>query len=123
MSFSSEAISLIDYIASKFGVAIDWSNENILPIVQNLAGKYITWEISTSIAWIVIALILEIILIVIIRNDLEYWKTDIVFVFGIMGVIVLTPVAIFQIFDIIKCLTFPELQIIQYLQKIVRTMR
>lgn len=123
MSFSSEAISIIDYIASKFGVAIDWSSENILPIVQNLAGKYITWEISTSIAWIVIALILEIILIVIIRNDMEYWKTDVVFVFGIIGVIALSPVVVFQIFDIIKCLTFPELQIVQYLQNIVRTIK
>lgn len=123
MSFSSEAISLIDYIASKFGVAIDWSSENILPIVQNLAGKYITWEISTSIAWIMIALIFEIILIVITRNDLKYWKTDVVYVFGIIGVIALSPVVVFQIFDIIRCLTFPELQIIQYLQNIVRTMK
>ena len=115
MSFSSEAISLIDYIASKFGVAIDWSSENILPMVQELASKYITWEISTSIAWIVIALILEIILIVIIRNDLEYWKTEVFAVFGIIGVIGLLPIVVFQIFDIIKCITFPELHIVQYL--------
>lgn len=123
MSFSSETIDLIEYIASKFGVAIDWGSENILPVVQELAGKYITFEISTSIAWIVIALILEIILIVIIRNDLEYWKTEGITGFGIMGAIALSPVVFFQIFDIIRCLTFPELQIIRYLQDIVRTMK
>ena len=31
MSFSSEAISLIEYMASKFGIMIDWSNQNVLP--------------------------------------------------------------------------------------------
>lgn len=123
MSFSSEAINLIEYIASKFGVAIDWSNENILPMVQNLAGKYITWEIFLSIAWIVMVMILEIILIVIIRNDIKYWGTGAIVLFGSIGAIGLLSVVVLQIFDIIRCITFPELQIIQYLQNIARTMK
>lgn len=123
MSFSSEAISIIDYIASKFGIAIDWSSQNILPIIQDLAGKYITWEISTSIAWIVIAIIFEIILAVLIRNDYKRWNSEVITVFGSIIAVALIPVIACQIFDIIRCITFPELQIFQYLQSIVRTMK
>lgn len=123
MSFSSEAISLIDYIASKFGVAIDWSSENILPIVQNLAGKYITWEIFSSIAWIAIAVVFEIVLIVLIRNDIKKWRSGIFTVFGVFGVAILCIIALKQIFDVIRSLTFPELQIFQYLQGIMQTMK
>ena len=123
MNFSSEIISVIEYIASKFGIAIDWSNQNIIPIIQDLAGKYITWEISTSIAWIMIAIILEIILVVLIRNDCKRWNSAVITVFGSIIAVALIPMIACQIFDIIRCVTFPELQIFQYLQSIVSTMK
>lgn len=121
MSFSSEAISIIDYIASKFGIAIDWSSQNILPIIQDLAGKYITWEISTSIAWIMVAIIHEIILITLIRNDCKSWHSGVIAIFGGIIAVSLIPAVVIQIFDIIRCITFPELQIFQYIQHIVAT--
>lgn len=123
MNFSSEAISLIEYVASKFGIAIDWSSQNILPIIQDLAGKYIAWEISTSIAWIMIAIIFEIILAVLVKNDYKLWGSRALAVFENIIAIVLILVVIHQIFDIIRCVTFPELQIFQYLQSIVSTMK
>lgn len=123
MSFSSEAISLIEYMASKFGIMIDWSNQNVLPVIQTLAGKYITWEISTSIVWIVLIIIFEIALAALIRNDCKSWHTGAITVFGCIIAILLIPAAICQIFDIIRCITFPEFQIFQYLQFVIETMK
>lgn len=122
MSFSSEAITLIDAIASKLGIAINWSSENILPVLQDLASKYIKWEISTSIAWIVFCLMIEIILISFIYADLKKWRTEVITVFFGLGTIAPSVAIIVQVFDIIKCCTFPELQIIQFLQQFIRSL-
>ena len=55
MTVSSEIIEVLDYLGEKFGIAIDWTSNNVLPYLQTLADKFIKWEISTSIVWIVIA--------------------------------------------------------------------
>lgn len=122
MSFSSEAITLIDAIASKFGIAINWSSENILPVLQDLASKYIKWEISTSIAWIVFYLIIEIVLISFVCVDLKKWRTELITLFSVSAAIAPPIVIIVQVFDIIKCCTFPELQIIEFLQDFIRSL-
>ena len=48
MSVSSEVIEILDYLGDKLGIAIDWTNENIIPYLQVLINKFIKWEISTS---------------------------------------------------------------------------
>ena len=48
MSFSEQTITILDYICNKFGVAIDWSSENIWPTIELVASKYIKWEMVSS---------------------------------------------------------------------------
>ena len=55
MTVSSEIIEVLDYLGEKFGIAIDWTSNNVLPYLQALVDKFIKWEISTSIVWIAIA--------------------------------------------------------------------
>ena len=47
--FSDEIIKILDALCEKFGMAIDWTTENITPYLENLAGRIISFEISTSI--------------------------------------------------------------------------
>ena len=55
MTVSSEIIEVLDYLGEKFGIAIDWTSNNVLPYLQALVDKFIKWEIFTSIVWIAIA--------------------------------------------------------------------
>lgn len=57
MQISKEIIEVLDYIGNKFGLAIDWSSENVMPYIEQLCSKYISWEIATSIAWIAISIL------------------------------------------------------------------
>ena len=70
---SEEIIKILDHIGSKFGVAIDWTDKNVMPYLQELAEKYINYEIAISativIALVVIALILGILTGVLYRKD------------------------------------------------------
>lgn len=57
MVASDEIIKVLEYLCSKIGLTIDWTNKNIFPYIEQLCGKFIRWEIATSTVWIVIAVV------------------------------------------------------------------
>ena len=57
MTVSAQIIEVLDALCAKMGIVIDWTSENVIPYVTELAGKYITFEIATSIAWLVISIV------------------------------------------------------------------
>ena len=42
---SKEVIEIFDYIGEKLGVAIDWTQENIIPYLTDLLERYVTFNI------------------------------------------------------------------------------
>ena len=112
MTVSSEIIEVLDYLGEKFGIAIDWTSNNVLPYLQALVDKFIKWEISTSILWIVIAAFIIVMTITLINlkgfreiNEETYgmlWVPAGILILGFFIVICV------QIFDIIECNAFPE---------------
>lgn len=112
MTLSKEIIEILEYIGGKFGIAIDWSSENVMPYLQTLCEKYIAWETTTSIAWLVIGIIVVIAGLLSLRFDLYGIQYSLLVIAGIIGI----PVIIVEVFDIIKCSTFPELKILEFLK-------
>ena len=55
---SQEIIKVLDNLAQKFGIAIDWTNQNILPYLQDLIGRYISLQNAYAIIWIIISIII-----------------------------------------------------------------
>lgn len=49
MEISEQVITIFDDIGERLGIAIDWSQENVLPYLQELFEKYINFEIASSI--------------------------------------------------------------------------
>lgn len=109
MEFSKEIIEVIDYMGSKIGITIDWTNENIIPYLQQLANKYINWEITTSIVWIIMAILCFALLAFICYKADE---CEFMIVIGISCAIIIGC----QVFDICRCQCFPELQIYNFIQ-------
>ena len=112
MTVSSEIFEVLDYLGEKFGIAIDWTSNNVLPYLQALVDKFIKWEISTSILWIAIAAFIIVMTITLINlkgfreiNEETYgmlWVPAGLLILGFFVVICV------QIFDIIECNIFPE---------------
>ena len=116
MKVSEQIIEVLNYLGEKFGIAIDWTSDNVLPYVEELCGKFIKWEISTSIAWIVIAAIVAILAGIVAKFvDLEGFEWG---VFGAITIIALLVIGA-QIFDIIECHTFPEKTIYEYITNMI----
>ena len=112
MSFSSQFIEVLDALCDKIGIAIDWTSQNVVPYVTDLATRIITYEISTSVAWIVIAAIVFLIVWKMTKNLCKVdafddgwflgWGIRIavgIFCFGEIG---------FEVFDIIEAVALPE---------------
>ena len=138
MTVSEQIINVIDALCEKFGIMVDWTSENVIPYMETLCVKLINYEIVTSIAWIVIWAMLSIGSMVItkkfypvFKNGLEKDRKNydigwsIASVFSIIGLIIIyfTTIIVIgtQVMDIIKCMTFPEMYVFEYIQSVINT--
>ena len=124
MTVSSEIIEVLDYLGEKFGIAIDWTSNNVLPYLQTLADKFIKWEISTSIVWIIIAAFVMVAMIVLmnlkgVREINE--ETDGMLWIPIIALILASFMIIcVQIFDIVECNLFPEKALYDFIKVMLK---
>lgn len=126
---SDEIIKLLDDLGQRFGIAIDWSSQNVMPYFQDLMSRYINYEVMTSVVWIVVALIVIIGLSIGIPainkyankvleedyySDWDFGKWVVICIFIIIiGCFVLCVIC--QVSDIVTCYTIPEKMIFEYL--------
>jgi hypothetical protein len=132
MKFSQEIINVLDFLCQKFGIAVDWTSENIIPYLQDLGARYISYEVFTSIAWMVAIPVITLLIAIPVAifhkkaKELHYndcygtvvWAIIFWIVFGIMAFASICVVCT-QVFDIIECYTLPEKVILEYLETLV----
>lgn len=127
MSVSTQIIEVLDALCAKFGIAIDWTSENIIPYITTLFGKLVSYEIWTSVAWIVFSSMLLIAVIIYRKKtwDNNYDDYDYRFnttMFTITAVVLFVIATIIQTMQIIKCITFPELFVYEYVSNFIKNM-
>jgi hypothetical protein len=135
---ANEIIKVIDELAKRFGIAIDWTNQNILPYLETLGDKFVSYELWTSVtmivAYILACLVVSIGIKYLNKNKdfgVEYRygggvnKECRYFCYTVIAIalIALSYFIIDQVFDIITCLTFPEKIIFEELKVIYGTMK
>ena len=118
MQISEQIIQIINILCEKFGLIIDWSQNNILPYIQQLSDKVIKYEINTSIAWIIIGILMLILSIIAIKIGLKI-DDDVFSVFltlvSIVFIIIGISVIAVQTFDIIQATSLPEKTLWEYI--------
>lgn len=121
MTISTQIIAVLDDLCRRFGLAIDWTQENIMPYLQELAGKYINWEIATSKMWIYIAVALVVIGAALFLLDTFCdWFGFGKFI-GVSCLVIGVVIGIYQTIDILTCVHFPEKQIVDYISELMRS--
>ncbi len=73
---SEEIIKVLDELGKRFGIIIDWSNQNIIPYLQELLKRFICYRNITACMWILISIAITIIGIVIVKLLNKWRKTD-----------------------------------------------
>ena len=124
MSFSSELIKVLDDLGRRFGIVIDWSNENIMPYLKDLVSRFINWEIVTSIIWLILGVsfigVFGYLLIKSVKKimncncgDADGWMF--LFVISVSFIAIGIIISFCQIFDIARVVYLPELQLYNYI--------
>ena len=125
MVVSEQIIQVLNVLCAKFGLVIDWTSENVIPYVGTLFEKLVKYEIWTSVAWIIFAAVatIPIVLAFIKACKSGVFEDDffspllVIFFVGVSAGLV--AVVMCQVHDIIKCLTFPEMFVFEYVQKLI----
>ena len=108
MTISEQIIQVLDDLCRRFGVVIDWSKDTVVPYIEELMTKFITFEVKTSWFWIFFTLALTVIawILAIVMNKIgDGGFTCAIAMCVTVGMIVVAGV---QIYDIITCEAFPE---------------
>lgn len=116
---TDEIIKLLDALFERFGIAVDWTAENIMPYFQMFMARYVRYEIWRSVFVILISTIATAALLIILikwhkkDNDIGFYGglDDPIIIawifFGLMALITGTCLVI-NGEKIIGCITFPE---------------
>ena len=122
MTVSNQIIAVLDAICEKFGIVIDWTASNIMPYLQDLCKRIVTYEIATSAAWIVLQVVI-VVLAFHIRNKKvkpiaesdgdDYSLSGYTIVCAIITVIAFIVICV-QAIDIVRAFTIPEITIYKF---------
>lgn len=56
----TSVIAIIDAIAAKFGIIVDWTSQNVLPYLEQLMHRIVSYEIGINIFWMIFCPIMAI---------------------------------------------------------------
>lgn len=120
----------LDQLAEKFGIVVDWSQENIYPYIQDIFQRYRTVSIVQDAVTIVLfvlgAILATLGLKYIFKQDRKYIISEDadVFISAIIGaacivlLLIFAPVTIENIYDITGWIFVPETQFVKELAKL-----
>lgn len=119
---SSEVIKILDDLSARFGIAIDWSAENLQPYLLDLFTRFTNYEMYTSIMWIVFALVGTILAVIFINYTFKMDDSEVMALgvtIGGLVLILMIVVMLCNVTDIIKCCTIPEMFVLSYLKRLM----
>lgn len=130
---SEEIIKVLDELGKRFGIVIDWSNQNIIPYLQELLKRFICYRNITACVWIIISIILIILGVIGIKLLNKWRKSDnydedfcsdddmlaaLGYIASIFIIMLGIGIIIGNILGIIKNIYMPELVIYEYIKTI-----
>ena len=127
---NKEILEALNQLTDKFGIAVDWSNQNALPYLRDLMGRLVRYEIITSVVGLIVGALFVLSAIWWLKfikyarkkyedegvfSEWDYAATAATFamiIIVLLGIIIV----ICQINDIIQCVVLPEGIILKYIK-------
>lgn len=137
MTFSKEFKEIIDIVAEKLGVVIDWTQENIMPWITDILHRFVTFNIIVSVLTTAVTfafLVLGIIIVVkfikdyVSRKKSILWDDDFSFP-TLLGFIIIIAAAMSTIIsglifpdelqELLKWIVIPEFKVVEELTALI----
>ena len=140
MEISEQIIKVLETVCDRFGIVIDWTNNNVIPYIQQLENKIIIYDIFNSITWLVIGCIMPLIVAIFIKKFLnrkkleakefrnDYYFSDgsldneAFYCYLIIGILLVIAIVIgtISLQSIIQDILFPEKTIIEFITQYIK---
>ena len=140
MEISEQVIKVLDAVCDKFGIAIDWTSNNVIPYIQELGNKIITYDICMNIMWLVIGCVIPLIVAMFIKKFLNQKKLEAkessnayyyadgsldegaLYCYLIIGILLVVAIVIGTISSqsIIQDIVFPEKTLIEFIKPYIK---
>lgn len=130
---NSKLIEILDALSEKFGIMIDWTQQNVQPYVQDLMHRVVQYKLATSIFGAVCWGLILIVCIMLFARNFKKVKFDrcgylengcgkYLIITIATGILVLVSALVFpkMIINIIQCTYIPEKIILEELQTIIK---
>lgn len=134
MEIANAFIAVVDELGKKFGLMVDWSQQNVQPYVQELMGRIIKYEMFKGILGIIIAMLILASVGFCIKLIVRDYKNKVERYGGesyridmfdyIPSLLLILPmligflILIGSLISLVKCITVPELVFLQMLQNL-----
>ena len=130
---SEEIIKVLDELGKRFGIVIDWSNQNIIPYLQELLKRFICYRNITACVCIIISIAMAIGGIVMVKFLNKWRKSDNYnkdycsnddmlaaqgYIFSICIIALGIGSIIGNMFGIVKNICMPEMVVYEYIKNI-----
>ena len=135
MTFSDEVITILNDLCAKFGIAIDWTAENVMPYVQDLGSRFVSYTFIMTIISLSLKFAILFIGLYIFYRSIKWYSRlkkegntndDGPFVLGCVGLVIAGIGLVFllltgwpNIKTIIACNYIPEAIIIDYIKTLL----
>ena len=133
MTPSAQIIEVLDYLGQKIGITIDWTQANIMPYLQELFHRFITYEIAKTTVDIVLVTAFLIAACLCIKPFKKSFKNaidtdEVRYIAGtcvfagiiIIGIVCFLEIGIDSIYHLIECLTIPEKTLYDYIVTLMK---
>lgn len=129
---SNEIIKVLDELGKRFGIAIDWTSENVIPYLKYLCGRLVNWELTKSCIWIVLCLVIIVGWFIFLYKNKEFGVThystipddkSFRYVPTVMICVIFGAALLCNTFNVAECLVFPEKVIFDEIMSIYQTMQ
>ena len=126
---SEEIIKVIDELGKRFGIVIDWSNQNIIPYLQELLKRFICYRNITACIWTIISIAMTIGGVVMFKflnkwRKSENYNSDdeeiaaVGYIFSICIIALGIGLILGNLFEIVKNVCMPEMVVYEYIKNI-----
>lgn len=128
---SEEIIKVLDELGKRFGIVIDWSNQNIIPYLQELLNRFICYRNITACVWIIVSIAMAISGVVIFKFLNKWRKSEnynndyydevlaaVGYIFLIFIIALAIGSIIGNILGIAKNICMPEMVVYEYIKNI-----
>ena len=121
----NEICNVIDKLAEKFGIAVNWGNENVMPYIQDLITRYSNLQIVNLGIWGVILVILIIASIIgVIFSLTDKIENDnisaVVLGFSVIGMIFFALIFPVVLYNLMGWIFVPDMQFMEEVLKIIK---